>query len=178
MDEVFKVAATAGHSAIVSTLLASGRLRTFPPSFALQEMARAWASDIDDTLSLEVRITDETVLTDMRSGRLDLASLLSRSGAATEAASSMRFWLEIAEANGRTQRLLKQMEPESPVRAFLQDHWLGDPRWLIDVWPTPCLEWAPWTLQSIEAWEHETDDIMSLERLGVFHGSTLQVSEM
>jgi hypothetical protein len=178
MHEVFDVAAAAGHSEIVSTLLASGSLRSFPPSFVLQEMARAWAADTQDAMSLEVRIMDETVLTDMRSGRLDLSHLLPRSSSATEAAPSMRFWLEIAEINGRTQRLLELREPKFPVREFLEAHWLGDPRWLIDVWPRPCLEWVPWTLQALEAWEREVDELMSLERLGVFHGSTLRVSEV
>jgi hypothetical protein len=178
MQEVLDVAAAAGNSTIVSTLLASGSLRSFPPSFALQEMVRAWASDAQHVVSLEVRITDNAVLTDMRSGRLDLSYLLSRSGSATGAASSMRFWLEIEEINGRTQRLWELTEPEFPVRTFLQDHWLDDPRWSIDVWPAPCLEWVPWTLQDIKGWEREMHKDMSLERLGVFHGSTLRVSEM
>jgi hypothetical protein len=89
----------------------------------------------------------------------------------------MRFWLEVAEGNGRTQRLLELRESTYAVRAFLQDHWLGRRQWLVDVWPTPCLEWVPWTLESVKAWESETGETMSLEHLGVLHGSTLRVSE-
>ena len=89
----------------------------------------------------------------------------------------MRFWLEITEGD-RTQRLLELREPACPVRDFLQEHWLGRGRWLIDVWPAPCLEWVPWTLDNIEEWEGEMEETMSLERLGVLHGSTLRVYEM
>jgi hypothetical protein len=178
MGEVLDVAAAADHDTIVSTLLATGRLRSFPPSFALQEMVRAWACDTQNSMSLEVHITDDAILTDMRSGRLDLAYLLSRPRSATEAASSMQFWLELAEGNRRTQRLLELREPTCAVREFLQDHWLGGGRWMVDVWPPPCLEWGPWTLEDVRAWESETGETMSLERLGVLHGSTLQVSEM
>jgi hypothetical protein len=159
-------------------LLATGSLRAFSPSFALQEMVRAWACDTDAAMSLEIRVTDPQVLTDMRSDRLDLAYLLSRSGSAAEGASPMRFWLEIAEGTGRTQRLLELTESTAPVRAFLEAHWLSHRSWLVDVWPAPCLEWVPWTLESVRAWEDETGKAMSLERLGVLHGSTLRVSEV
>lgn len=178
MREALDVAAADGNSTVVSTLLATGDLRAFPPSFALQEMVRAWAYDTGTEMSLEIRMTDETVLTDMRSGRLDLAYLLSRSGSSHEGASSMRFWLEIAEGNGRTQRLLELRESACPVRDFLQDHWLCRGRWLIDVWPAPCLDWVPWTLGDVKAWESKIGETMSLERLGVLHGSTLRVYEM
>jgi hypothetical protein len=178
MHEVLDVATAAGHDVIVSNLLASGSLRSFPPSFALQEMARAWACDIQSTASLEIRITEETVLTDMRSGRLDLTYLMSQSNSAPEAASSMRFWLEIAESDGRTQRLLELRDPTYPIHALLHDRWLGGRRWQVDVWPAPCLGWASWKLQDFEEWENERGEAMSLERFGVLHGSTLRVSEM
>lgn len=178
MCEALDVAAATGHSMVVSTLLATGDLRAFPPSFALQEMVRAWACDTDREISLEIRMTDDTVLTDMRSGRLDLAYLLSRSDSAPEGASSMRFWLEIAEDNDRTQRLLELRESAFPVRDFLQDHWLDRGGWLIDVWPAPCLEWVPWTLDEVKEWERQMGEAMSLERLGVLQGSTLRVYEV
>jgi hypothetical protein len=178
MQEVLGVAATAGHSSIVSTLLSTGSLRAFPSSFALQEMIRAWAGDAGAAMSLEIRTTDAQVLTDMRAGRLDLGYLLSRSGSALDDSSAMRFWLEIAERSGRTQRVLELAESADPVRTFLDEHWLGRRPWLVDVWPAPCLEWAPWTLDSVKAWESQTGEAMSLERLGVLHGSTLRVSEI
>jgi hypothetical protein len=178
MHEVLDVAATTGHNAIVSTLLATGSLRAFSPSFALQEMVRAWAFGTDAAMSLEIRVTDPQVLTDMRSDRLDLAYLLSRSGSVTEGSSPMQFWLEIAESNGRTQRLLELTESTAPVCAFLEEHWLSRRPWLVDVWPAPCLGWVPWTLDSVRAWEREMGETMSLERLGVLHGSTLRVSEV
>jgi hypothetical protein len=178
MREALDIAAAAGHRTVVSTLLATGDLRAFPPSFALQEMVRAWVCDTATQMSLEIRMTDETVLTDMRSGRLDLAYLFSRFASTPEGASSMRFWLEIAEGNDRTQRLLELREFACPVRDFLKDHWLGRGRWLIDVWPAPCIDWVPWTLGDVEEWERKTGETMSLERFGVLHGSTLRVYEV
>jgi hypothetical protein len=178
MREILDVATAADHDMIISNLLASGSLRAFPPSFALQEMVRAWACDIQSTASLEIHITEETVLTDMRSGRLDLAYPMSRSSSAPDDASSMRFWLEIAESDGRTQRLLELRDPTYPIRRLLLDRWLSGRRWQADVWPAPCLGWAPWKFEDFEAWENESGEEMSLERLGVCHGSTLRISEM
>jgi hypothetical protein len=175
MQEVLGVALAWGHDSIVSTLLATGSLRAFPPSFALQEMVRAWASE-ERTVALDLHTIDKEVLADLRSGRLDLAYLMSGRRAGDVGASRQRFWLEVVDRS-RTERILELRDCTYGVCALLSEYWLDGPRWLIDVWPKPCLEWSPWTLETVKAWQKDTGLTMSLERLGLFHGSTLRVTE-
>jgi hypothetical protein len=180
MQEVLEVAAESGRRRVVSTLLATGSLRSFPPSFALQELARAWASQTHTCVSLEIYLDNDEVgtLTDLRSGRLDLGYVLSRSASGRPVASSVRLWVEVVEKGERVERFLERRDAESSIRTLLEDHWLAGPRWRLDVWPQPCLEWRPWTFEDITDWEDETGESMSLEQFGVFNGSTLQAGEV
>jgi hypothetical protein len=174
MQEVLGVALDWGHESIVSTLLATGSLRAFPPSFALQEMVRAWVL-AERTVALDLHTIDTEVLTDLRSGRLDLAYLLSGRASGALGTPQQRFWLEVVERN-RTERILELRDCTYGVRDLLKDYWLDRSDWLIDVRPRPCLGWSPWTLEAVKAWQKETRLTMSLENLGVFHGSTLRIT--
>jgi hypothetical protein len=74
MQEVLDVALACGHETIFH-----------PPSeressrFVLQEMVRAWALK-ERTVALNLHIIDKEVHADLRSGRLDLAYLVSGRG--------------------------------------------------------------------------------------------------
>ena len=176
MAEVIDVAVEAGHGTVVSTLLASGSLRSFPSSFVLQEMIRAWVQTNHDAVGLELHVTEDAILTDLRSGRLDVAYLLPRSEPGAGGGSSQRFWLEIVEG-ASIERIPELRESSHGVRALLEEYWLDRHKWVFDVLPRPCLEWSPWDLEAIQAWESETGSTMSLERLGVINGSTLVALE-
>jgi hypothetical protein len=177
MIEALEVGAEAGHQAVQSTILSSGDLRSFPASFALQEMVRAWTHAAIDGHYLRIHVIDPPVLGDLRSGRLDLAHSISVSGSTTEGA-VLQFWLEVVEGGGRSTRLLELRHATSSVRDLLKEHSLLNHRWTISLWPEPCLEWIPWTVDDIAAWEADHNgSVMTLETFGVVHGSTLRIAE-
>jgi hypothetical protein len=90
----------------------------------------------------------------------------------------LQFWLEVVERGGRSTRLLELRHATSSVRDLLKEHSLLNHRWTISLWPEPCLEWMPWTIDDIAAWEADHNgSVMTLETFGVVHGSTLRIAE-
>jgi hypothetical protein len=177
MIEALEVAAEAGHQAVQSTILSSGDLRSFPASFALQEMVRAWTHAAIDGHHLRIHVVHPSVLRDLRSGRLDLAYPISIASSTTPGP-ALQFWLEVVERGGRSTRLLELRHATSSIKELLEEHSLLNRRWAFSLWPEPCLEWTPWTVADIAAWEAEHNGSgMTLETFGVVHGSTLRVTE-
>lgn len=158
----------------VTTLLASGALRTFPASYSLVEMIRAWATFPDrDRIALTIHVVDEVAAYDLAAGRIDVPRLLSTDNGC----GTIEFWLEIVEYDGNITRLLTLKDSELPVRQLLDLHGIAGSQWTVDVEPRPCLGWAPWTLEDVDAWEHAVGVQLSLERIGVLHGSTMRLVE-
>jgi hypothetical protein len=140
-------------------------------------MVRAWTHSAIDGHYLRIHVIDPPVLRDLRSGRLDLAHSISVSGSTTEGP-VLQFWLEVVERGGRSTRLLELRHATSSVRDLLKEHSLLNHRWTISLWPEPCLEWMPWTIDDIAAWEADHNgSVMTLETFGVVHGSTLRIAE-
>ena len=168
LREAMEVARAAGKTEVLSPILASGSLRTITPSHQLIEMIRAWADcGVTDGVDLTIHAVDEVAATDLRSGRIDVERLLP-AGDGSGAPETIDYWLEIAEPDGAVSRILMVDNPAEPVREVLAGLGLAGDDWLISVDPVPCLDWAPWPLPGI-------DPELTLERLGVLHGSTLRV---
>lgn len=174
LREALNFALEDNRSQAVSTLLASGALRTFPTSYSLVEMIRAWATFPGrDRIALTIHVGDEVAAHDLAAGRIDVPRLLSTD----HGHGTIEFWLEIAECDGNITRLLTLQDPSLPLRQLLELHGITGSRWKVDVEPWPCLGWAPWTLEDVDVWEHVVGVQLSLERIGVLHGSTLRLVE-
>ena len=74
--------------------------------------------------------------------------------------------------------MLEARVASAPLMELLDDHNLDNGRWEIDVWPQPCLQWMPWTVDDIKAWQHAQNEILTLERFGVTVGSTLLARQL
>ena len=179
MREVMEVAHSAGKSNVISTLLAAGGLRTISSSYSLLEMIRAWSSSpLRNIMPMTIHVIDEVAIHDLGSGRLDMHRLLPTSdGDVTIRA--IEFWLEIIQSDSTTDRILIMDEPSRPVRDLLEEYQIAGSRWLVTVEPTPCLGWRGWTFNDIDRWElSDRGQPISLERIGVLHGSTIRVMEL
>ncbi len=178
MREVMEVAHSAGKSNVISTLLAAGGLRTIPSSYSLLEMIRAWGSSpLRNIMPMTIHVIDEVAVHDLSSGRLDVHRLLPTSDRGVTIR-AIEFWLEIVQSDGTIDRVLILDEPWHPVRDLLEEYQITGSRWLLTVEPTPCLGWRGWTFNDIRRWESSVkDQPISLERIGVLHGSTIRVME-
>jgi hypothetical protein len=58
---------------------------------------------------------------------------------------------------------------------LLADFDAGDPNLHLELMPPPCLGWGHWTIQAIQSWEKKFNLDMTLERFGIFPGTTLIV---
>jgi len=74
--------------------------------------------------------------------------------------------------------VLEARVASAPLMELLDDHNLDNGRWEIDVWPQPCLQWMPWTVDDIKAWQHAQNEILTLERFGVTVGSRLLARQL
>jgi hypothetical protein len=128
-------------------------------------------------MSVTIHVIDKVAIHDLESGRLDVHRLLPTSdGDVTVRA--IEFWLEIVQSDGTIDRLLIVDEPWRPVRDLLEEYQIAGSRWLLTIEPTPCLGWRGWTFNDIRRWELSVrEQPISLERMGVLHGSTLRVME-
>jgi hypothetical protein len=173
--EALGEAKAAGHSHVTAMSLSSGELRTFPPAFAVQEMARAWSIGPHE-VSLTIALDDECLSHDLRSGRLDIGAVANMPPVAG-ARSVLRLWIEIAERRGSQRRFVEVRDCTEPLRTLLAEFSVLNERWEADVWPRPSLQWTPWTAEELNSWETEQGAAMTLERFGLCHGSTLRVTE-
>ncbi len=182
MREALEVAHDEDRTEVHSTLLASGHLRTLPSSYSLVEMIRAWATFRErDSMALTIHIFDAAAVVegdaahDLVAGRIDVPRLL----AADNGRGTIEFWLEVVERNDNVSRLLTLEDAEMSVKDLLATLRIAGDRWTVDVEPRPCLGWRPWTLCDVHEWEGEFPDRapLSLERIGVLHGSTMRLIE-
>jgi hypothetical protein len=170
VETVMEAAARAGRRHVHSMLLASGRGRTFPQSYAFQQMLRGWArwqclGSRGRLPALSIYVIAEDVLQDLDSGRLDLASCLR--------ADHLDFWIDVRTADGSEGRHLCAQPADRPVLALLEEFDVTDPGWRLGLLPLPCLEWGHWNLRAVRRWQVQFGEEMTLERFGVFPGTTL-----
>lgn len=176
VDDALAVADAHGRTQVASTLLAAGGLRTFPPSYVLLEMIRAWGcSPLRERVSLSVHVLDEEARHDIRGGRIDVARLIPLPG--DDPLRPIEFWLEIATSAADPDRILVLDTPQRSILALLGEFGIAGPRWRATVEPAPCLGWTGWTLADIERWESMEHELLSVERFGVLHGSTMRLWE-
>jgi hypothetical protein len=175
LKEALEVAHKHGRPRIASALLAAGGLRTFSPSYALLEMIRSWGrSPLHDSVSLTIHVLDEHAQLDIQSGRLDVTRLLPLPGD-DPPVRPIEFWLEIAASAPDPDRALILDMPERPILDILREFGIAGPLWRVTLEPAPCLGWTGWTLAEIQEWEARQDEPLSLERIGVMHGSTVRL---
>jgi len=169
VEVVMEAAAAEGARHVHSMLLASGEGRTFPQSYAFRQMLRGWAlwqSRASGALpGLSIYVIAKDVLQDLDSGRLDLASCLR--------AHRLDFWLEFHLSNGSVDRHLCTEEAHLPLLALLQRFDAADPGWRLTLLPVPCLGWDNWNVGAVQDWEEKIGETMTLDRFGVFPGTTL-----
>lgn len=164
--ETLELAAEAGRTVLLATLLASGELRTISPSYVLVETIRAWAgSPLRDRVGLTVHVVNEEATDDLTAGRVDVERLLT--------GGPLRFWVECRDPDGVTSRFLALEPAGRPIGEVLGEAGIEGGAWSVDVEPAPCLEWTPWRLSDIG---RAGGPPMTLERFGVLDGSTLRVT--
>jgi hypothetical protein len=73
-------------------------------------------------------------------------------------------------------RILTTAEPDQSVRDLLKQFGIGTPHWRLSVYPPPGLGGTPWTVTDIDEWGHREGEELTIERLGVLHGSTLTIT--
>lgn len=169
LRETLAVAAGAGKTVVLATLLASGDLRTISPSYALIEMIRAWTgSPLRDRIDLVVHVVDDDVIYDITAGRVDVDRLI-----ATPAGGPIRFWLESRDPDGVVSRFLMLERSGRSVTGMLDDIGVAGEEWTVTVEPEPCLDWKSWRLGDIR---RAAGPAMTLERFGVLDGSTMRVA--
>ena len=159
---------------IHAMLLAAGRLRTFPQSYALMQMVRGWAawqsSATGSLPDLSIYVTARDVLYDLDSGRLDLTRSLTPD--------VFEFWVEIDKRDAEPERYLEVSAADSPLRDVLKRFDIDRDGWKLDLWPQPSLEWGNWSVAGIETWERAfPGDVFTVERFGILPGSTLRLAE-
>jgi len=171
LREAMEVARAAGKAEVLSAILASGSLRTTTPSYHLIEMVRAWAdARVTDGVDLTIHTIDDVAVSDLRSGRIDVERLLPATDE-SGATGTIEYWLEIIEPDATISRILMMDTPSGPVQEVLDRLGIDGDSWVLSVEPAPCLDWEPWRLPDI-------DPELTLERLGVLHGSTVRVSKV
>jgi hypothetical protein len=164
--ETLEVAAEAGKTVLLATLLASGELRTISPSYVLIETIRAWAgSPFRERVALTIHVVNEEARDDLTAGRIDVERLM--------AGGPLRFWVECRDPDGVTSRFLALEPAGRAIADVLREAGIEGDTWSVDVEPPPCLEWTPWQLSEIARAEGPP---MTLERFGVLAGSTLRVT--
>lgn len=154
-------------------LVSAGRGRTFPQSDAFSQMLRGWARWQDrnpDAKSppLTLYVTADSVLHDLDSGRIDLATCM-RHG-------QTQFWLDIKLGDGSEDPHLCIENNDILLLDFLRSYDLLDARCTLDLYPRPCTGWANWTIGAVQRWEEFHKDKgkrMTLEQFGVFEGRIL-----
>lgn len=173
LEEALDAANAAGKTELLSTLLAAGDLRTAPPSYVLIEMIRSWArSSSRARVDLTIHVTDEQVIADLHSHRIDVQRLLQSN------ADTIEFWLETVGSDGTTNRSLMIEPADRPVHELTREFGITGGGWEVTVEPVPCLEWVPWSHDEILARVTSAGDgILTLERLGVLHSSTMRLTQ-
>ena len=154
-------------------LLAGGRLRTFPQSQALLQMARGWArsrgaaEDALPDLSIYIHPTARDVLYDLDAGRLDIARSL---------APGVEFWLEISTEDGGVERHFHVAPGDRSLLAVLEEVDVSDLSWRLELDIPPLLGMAQLDPQRHRCRESKFGTL-SLETFGVVPGSTLRLVE-
>jgi hypothetical protein len=161
-----------GIDHVHSVLLASGPLRTFPRSAALQEMIRGWSRWRSDVIApvpgFSIHVVALEVLYDLGTGRLEIDSCMNRG--VTE------FWLKIVTSRGNEERYFCAEPPDTSLVDLLSGFGVTDPRCRIELFPTPATGWGNWTLEGVGAWREEFGpEDLSIRGLGVRSGSTLRI---
>jgi hypothetical protein len=172
--ELLSVAQQHDCDHVHAMLLAAGRLRTFPQSYALMQMVRGWAAwqaSANGSLpDLSIYVTARDVLYDLDSGRLDLTRSLTPD--------VFEFWVEIEKQDGEPERYLEVAAADSSLRDVLRRFDIERGGWKLDLWPRPSLDWGNWSVSGIEKWERAfPDDVLTVERFGILPGSTLRLEE-
>jgi hypothetical protein len=178
LQEVLAVAHSEDRHRVVTVLLASGGLRTVPGPIMLQAMLQAWSTTtIESPPSLTVHVIDEDVQIDLESRRVDATRFLPLPETAPTARPIL-FWLELVPADSEIDRILVAELPHRPIIDLLSQYGIDGERWLLTIEPIPCLGWDGWRLAEISGWRGPGDELLSLERIGVLHGSTIQLREV
>lgn len=166
------VAQKRSYRQIHCVLLAAGPLRTFPQSASLMEMVRGWsrwrAGAKGPMPRFSIYIVASEVLYDLGGGRLDIAACLNPD--------RFEFWLKIVQASGKEERYLCVEAASMSVHELFERFGVTHDDWRIDLFPAPAMMWDNWTLATLRHCESYLGETLSLERIGVRHGTTLRVS--
>lgn len=160
-EAMLDLARAEGFETVHAQLLASGRGTPFPPRVSLAHMLRGyarWRARTPDGPRLLVHVIDEELLHELDAQRIDLLELVE--------AETVRFWVEIADGDGRAERELRHERVDMTVDQLAGPYFTTGTGWKVTV--------IPGSTRADESAEVATAGARTLEELGVLPGATLR----
>jgi hypothetical protein len=167
MEDLLNRVPKDGFERIHLQLLSAGVRRVFPPLYSFTEIVRAFGAwsrrEPDVPLHLLVYVVDQTVLSELSAGMVNVHELLS--------CDLVRFWAEVESDEQASKRVTLYRDGNTGIVEIME--LLGLPKtngaWRVTVHPPPT--------RRMQQMDIDQAAMLSLEEVGVVPGSTLRFTD-